>query len=963
VNPPPFLIFPWQRPFLPDLKAVLHAFSGGRPGSALLIVPNNRPRRYFSRLYADEGEARLLPKMLTIDELVSLVHAHAVGRALHTASPLDRVALLRGCVGRLSARDNALGGSFAGMSAAHFLPWGVRLADLLEEMFTHGVEGGDLAGAEYEVGPNAAALLGSLGGIYRAYLDALDELGLTTPGLDRLAACRGEFPPLIEPAPDRPVLIAGFYFLPDTEDVLLKRLWTAGAHVCLHGDPALAAGGAPHFACKEHAGWIQRWGAEAQPAAPLDGEERAGGPRVRFFAGYDGHSQLDFVRETLSDGKFASSTAVVLTDNGMLMPLLHHLPDKNVNISMGYPLARSPLGGLLEGLMRLQGGAFEGNFYWRDLVRCLRHPYLNMLNAGGRFLREALRALERRIRSGSRYVRLPDLLDETPLPPDPRLADVFARTMRIVFSDLAAVRTTGQAAAWLTALCGHLTECGAGIWERFPLDAEAMYRLRRDVIPALGGTRMRDEELDPETLSGILREMLARERVPFEADPLTGTQVLGMLETRLLHFERVIVVDATDANLPGTPAQDPLLPHSLRRIAGLPDARDGESAVAHTLYRLCAGAEEAHFLWQEGAARSSFMDGKRMRSRFVEQFIWREEQKRGKLLEAGTPPLFAASRTARPERAVPREFACTEACRRAVDDLARNGLSATLLDEYLRCPLAFAWKRLGRLREREEVNEGDDPIAVGDCLHKTLCELYRPYLGKTARRGDIAEEDARDCLLAAMEAADLRRRLPPAGCLMLETAGPLKLAAFLKNQPEETEIVALEKELTATARAAGRDYALRGIIDRLDRRGGLLHVLDYKTGSVRPPDKDFWGDKEFFVKAAAASSGDVSFGDEILETLRTRLFSLQLPLYVVLLCGGGGDPEEIGDAAFVDLKRDGREVSLFAGIDNADDRVAAVDDCALLLSAVLHHLANTTAFTARPGRYCAYCSYGGLCGS
>ena len=72
MNRSPFLIFPWQRPFLPDLKAVLEDCSGGRSGSALLIVPHNRPWRYLLQLYAKERKPRLLPKVLTLADMVKV---------------------------------------------------------------------------------------------------------------------------------------------------------------------------------------------------------------------------------------------------------------------------------------------------------------------------------------------------------------------------------------------------------------------------------------------------------------------------------------------------------------------------------------------------------------------------------------------------------------------------------------------------------------------------------------------------------------------------------------------------------------------------------------------------------------------------------------------------------------------------------------------------------------------------
>ena len=91
----PFLIFPWQRPFLTDLKAVLEDCGDGRSGSALLIVPHNRPWRYLLQLYAKDGGPRLLPKVLTLADMVKVWRAATSDIPLHTANMLDRVALTK----------------------------------------------------------------------------------------------------------------------------------------------------------------------------------------------------------------------------------------------------------------------------------------------------------------------------------------------------------------------------------------------------------------------------------------------------------------------------------------------------------------------------------------------------------------------------------------------------------------------------------------------------------------------------------------------------------------------------------------------------------------------------------------------------------------------------------------------------------------------------------------------------
>lgn len=976
----PFLIFPWQRPFLPDLLDAVERLSGGRPGNALIIVPHQRPWRYIVRIFGERGYSGLLPKVVPFGDLVALWRAPEATSARMVANPLNQGALLHQCVQGLAREDAALEARFASMEMARFLPWGLRLAAVLEELFIQGREASDLIHLEGEVSPPAAALLGALGRISRAWRAALEERGWTTPGLEQFLAAQNAsvIPERLLPGEERPVFIAGFSVLSGTEETLLRALWRAGAHVCLHTDAALADAGAPHWACAEQAQWLRNWGARAEGAVRLTREEAEHKPQRQFFAGYDLHSQLEALAADLAHGD-AASTAVVLTDSSLLLPVLHHLPEKDVNVSMGYPLARSPLFRLVDDLFRLQEGrAEDGRYHWRALLHVLRHPYLNMLETPGKdgeplALREGLRRMEALIREGSRYVDLAACLSECRGNVPKPLGDLLAECLETTIEALARADTTAALAAWLGGIQAFLLAHGGDIWRRFPLDAEALFRLMRHVAPQLAQNALAGEVFPAPLLFGIARQLLEHERIPFEADPLVGVQVLGMLETRLLHFDRVFVVDATDDVLPGNPAQDPLLPDSLRAVLGLPDARRRERVAAYTLHRLCASARETHFYWQEGVSHSALFDGKKLRSRFVEGFLWQEEQAQKRLLVPGTAPLRTAVCDVRQTPREPVTLARTPRLHAAMTAFLQRKLSASRLDTYLRCPLRFVWENLCRLKPRQEVNEGDDPAAVGTCLHAALRALYEPWLGKMVRRGDITEARAQAAFEAAFADAELRRLLPADACLMLEAAVPVRLGEFLKHQPEETHIVALEKRIDADLSLAGRAYPFTGIIDRLDRRDGLLYVLDYKTGGIKAHDYSLWSDTTFFDEVAAVCAladeappgakpddATVERLDAAFEALRERLPSVQLPAYVAML--EAHEPGKVGDAALVELRFRGEERPLFDGLLD-DELVTAREHCKLALGLLLRHMERAPGFEGRVEDHCSWCAFASLCAS
>ncbi len=544
--------------------------------------------------------------------------------------------------------------------------------------------------------------------------------------------------------------------------------------------------------------------------------------------------------------EFSADTAVALPDSGLLLPALHHLPHADVNISMGYPLTRSPLFRLLDTILRMQENKRGSGYHWRDLVELVRHPYLKMLrpppldassplppdsppSSSADELRRELHRFEEALReSGGRYARPFELLERVytllgpeEMPPPEVLAlveKVFARTVE-AFENPLTPADMGRAVA---GLCGLLLEHGSGLWKRFPIDAECLYRLMRSVAPELMRSALAEEPFAPGALFSLTRRLMEAERVPFEADPLVGLQVLGMLETRLLTFRRVVVLEAVEDALPGSPAGDPLLPEPLRRELGLPDLAARERAAAYTFFRLLAGARDVVLLYQEGTG-GGLQDRKKKKSRFVEELLWEEEKRLGRLLrpQGGDGPLTVLESSLSPPARGYAATPVTPPVRALVDERLKHPVSASFLDAYLRCPLQWYLERIAGLAPAREAPETADPLAVGDLFHSVLQEFYQPLLGLPLPAGENMPESALEELTAAFFShpryLELRRTLPADSLAMLETAARHRLAEYLRRQPATT-VAGLEARLFAPFAAGGREYQLYGILDRIDRR-------------------------------------------------------------------------------------------------------------------------------------------------
>ncbi len=1036
----PFVLFPWDRPFLEHLQDYICQTCQHDLGASLIIVPHNRPRRYLTELFRQNTllpRPAMLPRMLTIGEMTGLFRAHAAQNSVQVgrkAALLDAVHLVYRAVQMVGAESaqkayddfSPMGGAqgiaqqFSQKDLASFLPWGMRLMRLFEEYMTQLIPVRDILYTEGEVSPLASALLGALGRIHTAYIGLLQQEGWTTPGLDAFLAAEAigqnaqDLPPLLRPCVEKNahVFVAGFSTITQCEHVLLKALWQQGAHICLHSDPQLAqwrtqkksaeAIAEVHYSCADHITWLRQWQASCQLYMEPSGQK----PQVHFMAGYDVHSQLLHMQEVLQpvakayahaaltgEGTQAvPSTAVVLSSSSLLMPTLHHLPEMPFNISMGYPLANSSLFSLLEIIMRLQEGARGGaehmdtgqdllsarRYHWRTLLQCLRHPFVQMLQTQSEDGAEvALYALlghmERALRKGNAFVsmqdlqRMADLQGEAPQ----QVRQVLQQVLPCLLENFAKVHSTYSLGEAMSALCHVLLQYGHHMWKSHPLDAESLYRLMQQVIPTLKVAHMAHEILPQKTLFSLCRELIGAERVPFEAAPLQGLQVLGMLETRLLHFDTLLILDATDDALPGFTAQDPLLPDALRKSIGLPALQERERVVAHTLHRLAASAKQVHFCWQEGMQRSELFDAKKSRSRFVDAYLWKEEQELGYILENGMHPLFSAPCPVAPMVHEPQEVEAIAAVRQKIAQLLQKGISPTKIDSYLTCPQRFVWENIYKLRPQDEVNEGDDPAAVGKLLHAVLQDVYTPWLHKEIAPDALDMTQVQDIFEAALENTAEVQALPPQSLMLLRMAAPVRLKRFLDAQAEQaphTEVLALEQSLTAAVEGRfNQQFFITGVLDRVDtrfwqykeeREEGLV-VLDYKTGRLARNNVAIWNDTDFWTMLSLWSP-TASNSAEVLQHVAQAFPSVQLPCYIYM-CQQAYD-DHVLDAALVDLGNSGKEMYMLGDKVDMETRADIVENrVPQLLTFILDHMYTAQSFAPREGDHCTYCPYGALC--
>ncbi len=938
------------------------------PKRTLILFPHNRPARHLRAWYQASNKVAkpcLLPEMSSIDKFVASLRRELTQQPLKPAGKLDQLGLILDVIRDMHGSNQGLLSKLL-LKPKIFFPWGVRLASLIEEFLRQGVSPQNLAHTSGEVAPWAEAILAQLGDISKGFVSGLNERGWTTPGLDHSYLC-DNLESVTETLRQTTVVAAGFYALSGTENKLFKRLWDEGIlEVLWHTEPSLTLGQPSSPDCTEHRNWLKKWNVRARLMGPAP--LYPNGPEISFIEGFDLHSQLHGLQQRLTQTNVSQDAAIVLPDTGALLPVLHHLPDQDVNISMGYPLERTGLFRLMDILLSLQENKDDsGRYFWRDLLELLRHPYLKMLEpegeAGTSPLRRVFHVHETAVRSGAKF-QVPTswkppytepILDGLPATTEALRQEVLEVCLN-GFSNLETLGNMAQALSKLTAL---LRKHGSELWTRYVIDAEYLARLSTSVIPELNGSAISQEKFGQPTLFAVLRQLCRGERVSFEPEPLTGLQIMGVLETRLLNFKNLFVLDAVEDRLPSSSPYDPLLPDPLRHAVGLPNSRERDSVSTYNFKRLLMGAQKVVLLYQAGI-QPGLLDTKSVRSRYVEQLIWEREkqERRGKkLIQPGEDPIevihFPASPIPPGVVDIPMNDELSKLLR---EQLKEKGLSATRLNHWLTCPKNYFYRYLAKLYPMDEINEQGDRAAFGSIMHEVLREFLEPHLGHET---DLSLLDADALVRLFQRAMDTDERMAQASWDVrhaLAATAKVRLKRFLKNQGI-THILALEQELSAKFEVNEFNISLTGQLDRVDKRENNIIVLDYKTGSVQTPRKGFWEDMELWERIEANDPNDTA----LLPELSQALHSVQLPFYLHLYREDTGNVAH--DAGLIALAKDGVESLLFGPKWEEQERIDVVENMIpRLLRALVNDMLTTGSFRAQPGSQCEWCDYRGPCG-
>jgi len=338
---------------------------------------------------------------------------------------------------------------------------------------------------------------------------------------------------------------------------------------------------------------------------------------------------------------------------------------------------------------------------------------------------------------------------------------------------------------------------------------------------------------DIKTLKFLFFQLFKAESVAFIGEPLSGLQIIGMLETRALDFENVILVSVNEGVLPKANTANSFFPYELKRLYELPTYKEKEAIYANHFYRLMQRTSKAFLLYNNSTSGM----GATEKSRYIEQL--KEELKDQKQIEISEKIINVDIVNNKVDY---NTVSKSETIIENLKKLAEYGFSPSALNKYIQCPLDFYYSYVVGLKQEDEVEETIEASTFGNVIHKVLENLYKPLINKVLIEEDIKGLKKKlNTELEAQFKEIYSNNYDTGKNYLFFHAAKKNILAFLTQEEKlvkdnEVIIVGLEKkaEKKFPVEINGEiiQAKLKGTIDRVDRLNGELRVIDYKTGVV-----------------------------------------------------------------------------------------------------------------------------------
>lgn len=514
-----------------------------------------------------------------------------------------------------------------------------------------------------------------------------------------------------------------------------------------------------------------------------------------------------------------TDVAIVLSEENLLIPVLYSLPNevKSLNITMGYDSKSNPVQIFIQKWFRMHINALNRNkktytFYHKDVTEVLAHPLI-----------------EGMIHS----FKVVDKINKNNLT---FFSDVmlnqFQENENELFSILTekwnqnALEITNRLIKILLLIKANLNE------KEDKLSLTFLYAIYKAINQLKNYVIKYDSINSADQLFSIYKQIIELAEVSFEGEPLSGLQIMGVLESRVLDFETVIITSLNEGKFPAGKTNNSFIPFDVKLELGLPTFKEKDAIYSYHFYHLLLRAKNIYLLHNTD---SEGIDAGE-KSRFITQL---ELDKRKKHNITNENYFALIPDKAYENLSIEKSNLLNEKLKNIATD---KGFSPSALSNYLRNPMQFYFQRVLGINEVDEVEENVALNTLGTIIHNSLEELYKPFIGKflTIADFDWMIENANQKISEQFNEVYSSNTDKLGKNLLAFEVAKRNIFHFLKLEKTEIEngvslkILGLEQRLSHEINDDRLPYPVKisGIVDRIELRDNVIRIIDYKTGKV-----------------------------------------------------------------------------------------------------------------------------------
>lgn len=875
-----------------------------------IIFPGKRPAHFLRKALAEkENKAYIPPKIFSIDEFIDYLYEEKLKKEDRKINAIEATVVLYEILQDKNISDIYL----KEFSFDTFLPLGIRLYNFFEELIIELVSGEALKNIPDLVNDRI-----NIGITYKTnefiwvYKKKLLEKKLSTRSIryetiwkyvDNLADVEN-------------LIFVGFYALTNAETNILKRLLKNEKN---------------HF-ISNNGPFIKEQLLKLDESLEINDYVLKIPEKLFIYQAPDIHGQILTANNILEKcEKLDENTCFVLPKSESLFPidaLLLSTLNTNFNVSMGYPIIRTPIFGFISVLMQTLITIDNNAFYVPDLLDLLLHPYTKNIKWQGSSENTRMLVHNLMDRLKTTFMTMDDICSFLSNEEKRHLEYIIEKTIK-TFIPIENIRDfVDKIISLLYFIEKETTAKNHPLFIPF---IEHFFELLEDLKRLEVSNLSFDKK---ESYFNLLKEIVKSGKVSFPGTPLSGLQVLGFLETRCLCFDRLFIFDANEGILPKSEENDSILPMDVRKTLNLPTYRDREKIAEYYFFTLISKASEVYIFYTENQ--------RDLRSRFIEKIIW-ERQKKDRDIDDKKYIQKVSYNVLLKEKELPP----IEKTDKVIEFLKNLTYSPSAIERYFSCPYAFYYEYVLGLREGKGVQEDIERNVIGNIVHGTLKDFYKHFKGKIINIEEGFEKRI-DKEVKRLTEESFGKPLRGKHYLLYDQIKKhlIDFIRFEKEQKDGMNVEVYDLEVNRECEWDG--FKLQGKIDRIDKIGNSYHIIDYKTGS----------------------SGVVKINFEKIdledrENWRKTVKSLQLPIYMILFTETENIALQEVNACYVNLNqvRFNDKTYSYLFEENIDKMVAFEKVCRVLKMLLEEITSKDVPFIpTKDDKICTYCNFQRLCG-